>query len=97
MAVALRTEVFLVGAFSSVLAAGETGASLAGSVFAVAFGAVLTSAAFGAGSAFTAGLSSALASALGAAALVVAFFAVVGVRLRVVVLAAGFASTAASA
>ena len=97
MAVALRTEVFLVGAFSSAGTAGETGVSLAGLVFAVAFGAVLTSAAFGAGSAFTAGLSSALASALGAAALVVVFLAVVVARLRVVVLAAGFASTAALA
>ena len=87
----MRTEVFLVGAFSSAGAAGETGAFLAGSVFAVAFGAVLTSAAFGSGSAFTAGLSLALASALGAAVLVVAFLAVVVARLRVVVLAAGFA------
>ena len=64
MAVALRTEVFLVGAFSSAGTAGEIGASLAGS---------------------------ALASALGAAALVVVFLAVVVERLRVVVLAAGFA------
>ena len=63
MAVALRTEVFLVGAFSSTGVAGETGASLAELVFAVAFGAVLTSAAFGAGSAFTAGFSSTLAFA----------------------------------
>ena len=88
-AVALRTVVFLVGAFSSAGAAGETGVSLAGSGLASAFGAALTSAAFGAGLAFTAGFSSALASALGAAALVVAFLTVVVVRLRVVVLAAG--------
>ena len=77
--------------------AGETGVSLAGSVFALVLGAALTSAAFGVGSAFTAGLSSALPSALGAAALVVVFLAVVAARLRVVVLAAGFASTAALA
>ena len=83
----------MVGAFSSAGAAGETGVSLAGSGLASAFGAVLTSAAFGAGSAFTAGL----ASALGAAALVVVFLAVVVARLRVVVLAAGFASTVTSA
>ena len=96
MAVALRTEVFLVGAFSSAGVAGEIGASLAGSAFAVALGAVLTSATFGVGSAFTAGLSSALASALGAAVLVVVFLVVVVERLRVVVLAAGFASTGVS-
>ena len=45
----------------------------------------------GSGLAFTAGLASALASALGAAALVVVFLAVVAVRLRVVVLAVGLA------
>ena len=96
MAVALRTEVFLVGAFSSVAATGETGAFLAGSglAFTSALGsslaaAGLTSAAFGSGLAFSAVLSSTLASALGAAALVVDFLAVVVARLREVVLAAG--------
>ena len=72
----MRTDVFLVGAFSSAGAAGETGVSLAGSGLAVAFGAALTLAAFGAGLAFT----SALASALVAAALVVVFLAVVAAR-----------------
>ena len=87
-AVALRTDVFLVGAFSSVAAAGETGAFLAGSGLASAFGAALTSAAFGAGLVFTSALGSSLAAAGLASALVVAaldvvFLVVVVVRLRV--------------
>ena len=70
----MRTEVFLVGAFSSVAATGETGAFLAGSglAFTSALGSSLTAA----------DLASTLASALGAAALVVVFLAVVVVRLR---------------
>ena len=92
----MRTDVFLVGAFSSAAAAGETGVSLAGSGLASAFGAALPAAGFGAGLAFTSALGSTLAaaglaSALGAAALVVVFLAVVVARLGVVVLAAGWA------
>ena len=58
MAVALRTDVFLDGAFFSAGAAGETGVSLAGSGLVSAFGAALTSAAFGAGLVFTSALGS---------------------------------------
>ena len=93
MAVALRTDVFLDGAFSLAGAAGETGVSLAGSGLTVAFGAALTSAAFGAGLAFTSALGSSLAaaglvSALGVVVFAVVFLAVV-VRFRVVVLEVG--------
>ena len=59
----MRTDVFLDGAFFSAGAAGETGGSLAGSGFASTFGAALTSAAFGAGLAFTSALGSSLEAA----------------------------------
>ena len=74
----MRTDVFLVGAFSSAGAAGETGVSLVGSglVFTSALGSSLAAAG--------------LVSALGVVVFVVAFLAVV-VRLRVVVLAVGLA------
>ena len=74
---------------------------MAGSGLASAFGAALTSAAFGAGLAFTSALGSSLASAglvsaLGVVAFAVVFLADVIVRLRVVVYAAGIASTGVS-
>ena len=71
MAVALRTDVFLVGAFFSAGAAGETGVSLAGSGLASSFGAAFTSAL---GSSLAA---AGLVSALGVAAFVVVFLTVV--------------------
>ena len=91
----------MVGAFSAAGAAGEAGVSFAGSGLASAFGAALTSAAFGTGLAFTSALGSSLAvavlvSALGVAAFAVVFLADVA-RLRVVVFAAGLASMVASA